>query len=334
MAVTLTGDLKIDERIVYGQYVERLRDRIENFNQSSRGAITLGSDLIPSGFFEEESFVKLITNFKSTGFGDRRDPTAEADVADKKFAEGSVNKFRLSRRAGPIGWTLSAFKIKGRNPEIVSFYLGQWLADYSYYNMLIVAVKSLTTAIQKITGVYSDFGTDKLITINLTKIAQLRANNFDNGVLWVMDSTSYYNLFRDQVNAQSSGFGSESIASGIIQGGNVATLGIPVLVLELPELSVITGNARTDDKVFLLNRGACSLNQGPITSHEETVSGKDNLQKRWQAEYDFDCGIKGMTFSSTNANPTDAQLTAAANWTFELSSVHDGPGYGGQYTKT
>ena len=332
MPVTLVGDLKIKQNLVYGGYVERITQKIVDFNRDTNGAIVLGSDIIESGFFQEEAFVNLITNFTTTGFGSRRDPETDTAVDDKKFTEGTVNEFRLSRRAGPISWAPSAFDIKGISDDVVSIRLGYWLADYSYYNMLVVAIKSAITAIAKIgTDVYNNDFSVALTTKNLANITELRKNNFQNGVLWVMDSTSYYKLFKDQLNTQSAGFGSQEVATGIVRGGTAQSFGIPQLVLELDDLHTITSNARSHDKVFLLNRGSVALNQGAIRTHESVVDGRDNLKKRWQAEYDISCQVKGFSFNNTTKNPTDAQLTTAANWTYQYSEPHDGPGYGGVY---
>ena len=334
MATVSPADLKIDNAVFYGSFIERIRDNVNVFNADSGGAITLGNSLIETGFFEEETFVKNITSLV-----DRRDVNSESDVDDSKFTEDSVNKFRLSRRAGPIAWSLSSLAIKNAyNSDAVSLFLGQWLADYSLKDMVSTALDCIITAIPKISGVsYNGVsGTVKLTTKNLTHVLQLRKDNFTAGNLWVMDSTSYYNLVRDQITtAGGSGIDSGENTLRMIRGGRPETMGIPTLVIERDDLQTIASNLRTEDKILLLNNGSSSMNQGPYRAANALITGKENLIRRWQVEYDLDSTVKGFLFSSTGTqNPTSAQLKTAGNWTFKYASPLDGPGYIGTYVKT
>jgi hypothetical protein len=45
-----------------------------------------------------------------------------------------------------------------------------------------------------------------------------------------------------------------------------------------------------------------------------------------QGEYAYNVRLKGWDFSNAITNPTDAQLTGAANWTYHFNSPKNGAG--------
>ena len=328
MAVTLTGNLKINESIVYGSFMDRTKYLIDTANANLNGAIIVGSSLISEGFHEETSFVKgLVSSIN------RRDVTADEAATDLALSEDTTTRTRLSRRFGPVAWSEGAYRIKNLNPDIVSDQLGRDLANYSYEEMLKTSVDSLVSAIGKV-GTEANYvgpDDDDINTVKLVNVLEKRGPKLSGGQLWVFDAITYYKLFKDQVNATATGFGSSELANAILVTPNPQLYGIPALVVDTDTLHVEAAGSRTKDIVLLLNQGSCRINQGEVRALGRRVDGRTNILRRWQAEYDYDLSIKGMNFSTATNNPTSVQLTTAANWTFKYTNRQDGPGYKGNY---
>mgnify|MGYP001033594562 CR=1 FL=1 len=79
-------------------------------------------------------------------------------------------------------------------------------------------------------------------------------------------------------------------------------------------------------KVLLPTEGAIQLTESEDrTIYSELVTGHENLIIRLQGELSHTIGVKGFSFDGT-AGPTDAELADSANYTYQYTTVKNGPG--------
>ena len=63
-----------------------------------------------------------------------------------------------------------------------------------------------------------------------------------------------------------------------------------------------------------------ALTEFPLAVLEGPKTGSDNLYFRWQAEYSYNLKLKGCAYNTgTGANPTNAAVANASNWTTKVA---------------
>ena len=328
MATTLSSDLEIRPDLVYGSFLETITDKFDVFNAASQGCITLNNDVLSSGFFREESFIK---NFDAA-FNTKRDPDSTAAVTAIKLTEGKTNEVKLFSRLGPVEWTLSALELKDVDSNYVSNAIGRQIASHVQSGLLKIGVAAVVTVLNKVTGAnVTTKATETLDHKNLLKLLALRGDKSDRGRLLVFDSTAYYSRMAPSViDGKIPG-----VADQLINSGNVQTAGLPYMLLDNDDLRTVASSARTEDRVLLLNPGAVEIGSGELTQRTDEPVGTDTFKVTWQGEYSSRVKVKGCEYirgaSDANKNPDLAGVRMAGRWEYRYASVHDGPGYLGKF---
>lgn len=326
MAFVKSSDLQIREELVYGSFFERIKDKLDIFNANSRGCINLVSTVLDPGYLSKQSFLK---NFDAA-FRSKRDPDSQAEKTALNVTEDNTNKVKAFGFLGPVNWNESAYILKGQSVEQTSLQIGVKAADAVLQEAVESALASLLTCLDDLPSAakVSNTNAASLTYSGLADILAKRGDNLNDGSIWVMDSVSYYKIFKQNISSTVN-----DLATRVITSAQIGALGLPVLVVDSADLRTDTSNARSHDKVALLRPGAVTIELGNLRQISERKGGQENILRAWQAEWDYFVDVLGFAYSEATGDrkPSLADLRDGAKWAYKYASVKDGPGYLGTF---
>lgn len=124
----------------------------------------------------------------------------------------------------------------------------------------------------------------------------------------VMHSASYYTLMAGQLVNEYRTIGDNLM----LYGGTPATMGIPVIVTDNPEL---VGADGAYDALFLTDSAVVLNDNGNTTFGAQSVLGYENIKSIMQGEGDMWNTVKGyQTKATVGNNPTEEALDTPTNW--------------------
>lgn len=308
--------------LVHGGMVETLVQNTDAFNAASRNAIQLVTQR-RLGDFHQETFFKNVSNLVT-----RR----EVDVSPDNPAATPTNvpidekiSVKLNRKIGPVDHTLDSFRKLGDSAdfEVLSFLLGEQIAKAMQVDMLdsgLYALVAAITAQSDLTHDSSGSPATTLDTLDLTYGLQKFGDAASRVSIWVMHSTPFFQLVRDQITRNIDGISSFNIFEG-----NAATMGRPVLVTDSAALL----NSDTSPETYItlgLTENALILEDSEEDLlHTDVITGNENIVTRLQGEYAYNVQVKGAKWDVANGgvNPSAATLGTTTNWDKVVTSVKD-----------
>lgn len=321
------GTGRLPEGIIYPELVhsgmvETLVQNTDAFNAASRNTIRLVTQR-RLGDFHQESFFKNVSNLIN-----RREVDASPDNASVTPSNVPVDEHisvKLNRRIGPIDQTLDSFRKLGAdaNLEVLSFLLGEQIAKAMQVEMLNSGIRSVVASILAQNTLVFD-GTASpptgLDTIDLTQGLQKFGDASDRVSLWVMHSTPFYQLVRDQITRNVDG-----ISNFNIYEGSPVTMGRPVLVTDSDALIDDSVSPQTYITLGLVDAAVVLEDSEEELMYTDVITGKENIVTRLQGEYAYNVSCKGTKWDVTNGgvNPSDSALATSTNWDKVMDSVKD-----------
>lgn len=322
------GAGRLPEGLVYPDLVatgitETLVQMSDAFNDASNGAIRLVPEF-HRGDFLQESFFQTIS-----GLVERRDVAASPDnamVAAKELTLEEIISPTINWRIGPVESTLDAFRKIGQRqgPEVVSLALGEQVAK-------AVAVDWLDTALRAVVGATDGVSAHKVApvspnVISTSRLVDLLAIYGDVALsrvrAFVMHSSVYFALVKDQIGANIFG-----ISNFNVQTGTPVTLGKPVIVTDSAALLTDASPTPTDFVTLALVEDAVTVMQAqPAPIFDTHVAhGRENLVVSYQGEHEYQVAVKGHAYSVSGGgiNPSDASLLDASSWSNVATSNKD-----------
>lgn len=321
MAISLPSDMKVYNEQFFAGYTERVEQNLAVFNQSSANSILLSSD-VTNGEFIKESYLAKIS-----GLVTRRDLTSTSAATGLKATQNEIVKVDRSIKIGPVEFTDEALHKGNMSMDEMVFLLGQQAADD-------VLKEEIDVVLYGLQGAYAVAGLATLVQDSSS--ATITHNILNSGlakfgdkassiVAWVMHSSVFFELQGQAITDKI-----DSVAGTVIYGGSPGTLGRPVVVTDSDALfsngssSVSTDNYYT---TYGLVSGAAEVQETRIGDVLiEKVGGAENIYTRMQAEQNHALGLKGMSFNTSTANPTVAQLATSSNWTKSATALKSLPG--------
>ena len=291
--------LKIDDEIVKSAMTEVLMQNIAAYTESTRGAIQMSSHYITG---DAEDFSQLGEIASLVG---RRDIAVDTDAIVKTLSSIDDNSIICYFTTGSIEFKKVDARRYGSDVGAFSAAIGEQIGVGFVNYMLNRAIIAGTAAITSETGLVTGDGS-AAVTYSLLNDGLAKFGDASNSIVcWVMAGVTYHEIMGDGIaNAMV-----DSVAGGIINSGTTNTLGRPAFVTDAAGLAMTTGVA-----VLGLTTGAFKMAETATREiFSETVGGKENLVTRVQGESDVLIGIKGYSYTGA-ANPTDAVLGDAANW--------------------
>lgn len=316
--------------LVHGGMVETLVQNTDAFNAASRNTIRMVTNR-KMGDYAQESFWGLVDNLVS-----RRDPDSNAAATTLPVPKDEFIDIKVNRKIGPVDQTFDSFrKIQeqgANNVEVLSFLLGQQIAKAMQVDQLNTGIRSLVAALTGQAALYnnlgvgvSPLGSGPTITTNhLVDTLALFGDASDRISMWVMHSKVYYDLVKQQINANIDGLSNFNVASA-----TPVTLNRPVLITDSDDLVVRDETSPESVTAYYtlgLTENGCVLEDSEEEMlHSEVVSGNENLIARLQGEFAYNVGLKGFKWDVTNGgvNPTDAALGTSTNWDKAVNADKD-----------
>jgi hypothetical protein len=326
MAIGTGANFQIYQEQINGGLVETLTQNVNAFNAASRNAIRLVTRRSRGDYVQESFFQELGASLVS-----RRDTTSVAAATDIPLTQDEFISVKLNRKVGPVAQTLDAFKkvresLRGEDgDETISFLIGQMVARRIQQDWLDSLLGSAVAALNNNAEVQATTPNAPLDTDHLVDLLNVYGDNADRIVIWVMHSSPYYQLVKNQISANIDGVSNFNVAQA-----TPITLNRPVLITDSDELRVV-GSPTGDDDYYILG-----LTENALVAEEseeptvvgEVVTGLENLSVRMQGEHAFNVGLKGYGWDTAGggANPTDAALETGSNWLVKSSSHKDTAG--------
>jgi hypothetical protein len=302
--------LKIDNEIVHTVATETIMQNVDAFTAGTRGAITLGTQMI-SGDMLETSMLAEIASLIA-----RRDIASDAAAAVKTVDSRDENTIKVYWGTGAIEFKSVDAKRYGTDAGAFSAAIGEQIGKgiISYaLNAGIAAVRASIQAGGYVTGDGIATITPTLLNSSLKTFGDAQ----DSIVSFVMNGATYNDLVGSAIASTSS-----SVAYGAIYEGATGSLGRPVFVTDAAGLAMTVGS-EAGTAVLGLTMDAVSIIESESRDFmSEMVSGGENIKYRIQAEGSYALNVKGYSWKvASGTNPTIAAVGTAANWEKKATNV-------------
>lgn len=317
MAAGLHSSFQIYNEELQTGFNETLVQETDAFNGASNGAIVMRPNL-HEGYFDREAFFKAIASGTIISRRDHTDDLSSA-ATDNPLTQDEFIGVKLLRKIGPITNTRGSFRTIMRDPGEFSVLVGQQAAKGTAIKMLHDGLVSVVAALSNVASVTHNVTaaspTDTISTDNLIQTLGKAGDSAGDIALWVMHSTAYYKLVRDQVGSHSF----DAVAGVNIATGTAVTLGRPVLITD--DSALFANTSPTDTvKVLGLRRDALRLEESELSDMVvDDVTDREQLAIRIHGELAYTVRLMGFKWDVATAganalNPTDGVLGTGSNW--------------------
>jgi hypothetical protein len=299
--LTFLGDLLPYETYLRSGYIEGTDYYVNILNSASAGTIRYGSELT-TGTKKTEAF------FKDFGTIERRDITSDAAQTTEKIERDEHTMFKTFWKLKPVAWSWSAFKTSDNmSVKDVMFMIGKKFAEKKLEYTVRRAISILAAAIKSNANLV--VSSDANLTVGEVLLAKAKFGDAAGRLkALVMHSAAYYTLMAGQMSKDVSTIGENLM----LYGASPATMGVPVIVTDNPEL---VGADGVYDTMFLTDSAVTLNDNGSATYLAQNIGGHENIKSIMQGEGDMWNYIKGYQLKSTvGTNPTEEALDTPSNW--------------------
>lgn len=312
------SDLAVYSEYAYDAFTEVQDQQIALFNAASDGTIVLRA-AAHQGDFSDEAFFARVTG----GTVRRRNAYGSGAITAKTMKQLVDTSVKVAAGTPQMILEPSNYKWIQLNPQMAGAAFGQQLAQDAMADMLNVALGSVVSALTNVTGNILDIsgGTGaaaKMSFIAQAQAAQLMGDRSAAIRAWVMHSSPQTDLF---INALTN---NERLFSYGTVNVNRDAFGRVYVITDSPSLMYTAGGGGFNS--VGLQGGAIYVGQNnDFEAMEENITGKENLQKAYQAEWSYQVGVQGFSWdkASGGKSPNDAALFTAANWDRYATSHKD-----------
>lgn len=318
MATSLVSDFKIIDPILQAGYVETLAQASDAFNAASASTLVMEAPESKTGHYEREAFFQAIAG----GGVSRRDITSIAAAVAAKMTQGEFIGVKLNRKVGPVESTLDALRKIGADVETLSFALGAQVAKGQIVDALNSTIAALCGALSNTAAVLTNvsaIGAGTMTHNHLVSGLATLGDRSSEVSAFVMHSKAYHDLVGQAITDKV-----VEVAGTTIIGGNVASLGRPVVLVDAPALLI--AGAPNNYLTLGLRKGAASIKMTePMALLNQLVTGNEQLIQRFQGEYAYTLKILGFQWDIANGgvNPDPTAIALGTNWDQVLTSVKD-----------
>jgi len=309
MAGNITDFVIYDEE--FGNaYTETLKQRVGYYNEASRGTIIMTSKSI-LGNFEKQSFFKSLA---SAALVNHRDPASVAAITAQKIEQGEKIGVKLNRYSY-IQNSLDSFKKIGQGEASFSQEVGVLTAMAAAEDAFNTAIAALMGSLQ-VTGGHAVQG-DGTADLTFKGVNALRfayGDNYDAVKVLIMHSSTAKTFVDLNIDEKL-----DTVAGVTIRTAQIASLGIPILITDSPDLAMTAGKG-----VLALTTNACVIvDSEEPTADIQRVQGQQNLLLSMQREWAFNVSVKGISYTDAAISPTNADLADKTKWTKTATDVKD-----------
>lgn len=311
------SDLAVYSEYAYSTATEILSQKIDLFNQATNGGISL-SLAANQGDFNDVAFFKKIS-----GLVRRRNAYGSGAVAEKNLQMLVDTMVKIGSGTPPVRIDPGMFRWIQMNPAVAGATLGQQLAGDMLADMLNTGlgcgVAALGTQATNVLDKTAASGAASTMNFpNLGEAAAKFGDRSDSIVAWVMHSTPFFQMYQTNL----------ANAAQLFNYGNVNVIRDPLgklfVVTDSPNLFVDTV-ADYYNTLGLVPGGILIQQNNDFDAAEETVTGDENIMRKYQAEWSYNMGVLGFAWDKTagGKSPNDAALFTGTNWDKYATSHKD-----------
>lgn len=314
------SDLAVYSEYAYSTATEILSQQIDLFNAATNGAIVL-SLAANQGDFNDVAFFKKIS-----GLVRRRNAYGTGAVSEKNLQMLVDTMVKIAAGTPPVRIDPGMFRWIQLNPQVAGAVLGQQLAKDMLADMLNTGIGVACAALGNVAAnkldVHTASGTAGTMTFaNLGAAAAKFGDRSDAIVAWIMHSTPFFQMYQTNLANAAQLFNYETV--NVIRD----PLGKLFVITDSPNMFVDT-TIDYYNTLGLVSGGLLIQQNNDFDAAEETVTGDENIQRKYQAEWSYNMGVLGFSWDKTNGgkSPADAALFTGSNWDQYATSHKDTAG--------
>ncbi|EDJ8882274.1 hypothetical protein OWZ45_000189 [Salmonella enterica] len=307
--------LVIFETQVSTAATELINQKVQEFNAASGGSLVLGNGDHIGDYIERTSW-QLIG-----GLAQRRNAYGSGTLTPQELGQILDRMVKIDGRVGPITVTPTMMKRLGKDVTEAAAVVAAQAATAMIQDYLNTVGSALKTAISTNKKAVTDLSGAKNSPTSpslrgLNKGTRPFGDAYSRLIAWVMTGAAFNDFTDESLNN----------AERLFQIGNVTikqdSMGRRFVISDIPAL--MDGNLQ---HILGLTLGAGAVQTAPLSMKAQDVLGQENLKALMQGEYDFTIGIKGYQWATDKIkSPTNAQISAAANWSQIATDVKDTAG--------
>ena len=289
------------------ELLEQIVQKIDVINGMSNNTILMGSEDF-SGDYKQSTFFGRIANLI-----ERRDITSDAADTDKRMNKKEDVEVVVDFKT-KVFETYENFKRNGQTIEtFTSVVAEQWVQEFIKRHLNLGVSAAVQAAVNNSAMYDNSLTASKASYEALLKGQELFQDKYDEVGAYVMNTKAFFDLRRDNL----ANYKIENVAGSQIVTGMTETMGLPVIVSNIPSLSYDAGGGDIKNRILALRPGAISMTErtGRLTRVDE-VTSLENLGVRWASEGSVRMGLLGYAWDIANGgrSPTDAAIETGTNW--------------------
>lgn len=308
-------DLEVFNKQTYLAMTEYVAQDVEKFNQASAGAIQLISNPFQGDFDIEASFKAI------EGLVRRRNAYGSGAVTAKTLSQMLDVAVKVAAGTPPITYEKQQYLWIKENPELAALTIGEQLGKAKIADMLNAGILGGVAAVSGNTDLVEGDGTGNA-TFRLLNKGSARLGDRSGSIrAWVLHSTTMHNLFDNALANAENLF--------MYDGVNVIRdpFGRLFVVTDAPALAVTT-TGTIYNTLGLVEGGIVVNDSNDFNAEIEAITGNENIQYQYQAEWSYSVGVKGYAWDMANGgkSPDDTAIGTATNWDKIATSNKDTAG--------
>lgn len=308
-------DLQVFNKQTHLVMTEHVAQDIVKFNEASQGAIQLIADPFEGDFNIEASFKAI------DGLVRRRNAYGSGTVAAKRLQQMLDVAVKVAAGTPPIQYEKQQYLWIKQNPELAALTIGEQLGKAKIADMLNAAILGGSSAIGGNAAAVEGDGTDAA-TFRLFNKGASRMGDRSSAIrAWVLHSTTMHNLFDNALANAENLFRYDGV--NVIRD----PFGRLFVVTDAPALAMTT-TGTIYNTLGLVEGGIVVNDNNDFNAELETITGNENIQYQYQAEWTYGVGVKGYAWDMATGgkSPTDAAIGTGTNWDLIATSIKDTAG--------
>lgn len=309
-------DLEVFNTQVYTTMTEVVDQQVNLFNAASGNTLVLQPAQNQGDFAIKASFKAI------SGLVRRRDVYNGSNTVSPVRLEHLKNaSVKVASGTPPIVFEPAQYAWIQQNPELAALTIGTQLAEAQMQDMLNTSIAALVAAFKGNAAIQFDgtAATAKLQSLN--KAAAKFGDRATSLRSWIVHSKAMHDIYDQALTntEQLYSFGTVNIVQDAF-GRRFVMTDAPALFLD-----AATDNYYT---LGLVEMGAMCEPNGDFNAVLEIETGKENIQRIYQAEWSYNVGLKGYTWDTTNGGkaPSNTAIATSTNWDKTATSNKDTAG--------
>lgn len=307
--------MKVFSDFLYGAATEELAQQVELFNAASANTLVLRTQANVGDYSHDISYGLIASMMR------RRNAYGAGAVSAVNVGQIDQIGVKVAGGTAPVLFEPQQFSWIQRSPQEAGVVIGAQVARG-------ILADQVNTAIKAAVAACSQTATHKVAAITTGGLAGAVNTVFGDRAsavqAWFVHSAGMNAFQQSLIN-------STSFALAYTYGTvNVFTdaFGRRFVVTDCPSLYVTSGSPAVIRALGLTTNGVIVEDNGDYDSVLQELTGNENIQRQFQAEYTFNLKLKGYQWDTTNGgkSPTDAAIATQTNWDQIATSVKDTAG--------